>query len=263
MAGITWRINLYMKSIKKSVLVAMIIAISMFVTMPIFAISVNQLPKEERAAANKIMNAIKTDKKNETYLKIGSSNINHELMEKAILDTYYPYYRPYILDYYETYENGRCEGEYLIRIKEAKAMYNYNSLLKKKAKTLVKKYTTKKMSKKKKATVLAKKVAGCLSYKCFNDNNIEVSLAKNLKKNKGACIVYSQLYQACCDQAKIDCYHVIGYAEGGYHSWTKCKIGKKWYYSDICFYDGTHNKKYIMSKKQWKTHKTERTVKVF
>lgn len=59
----------------------------------------------------------------------------------------------------------------LIHAKSAKTVYEYNKLLRKKAKRIVKKYVKKHMTKKQKEKAIAKGIANTLSYKKYSNEN--------------------------------------------------------------------------------------------
>lgn len=223
------------------------------------------LKGEDKKIADTIINRIITSKAKYDFIPLADpAKVSNEGRIIAYVDEKCgKYFRISACNYSQEWVNDRWFDGFVIYTKDAKAIYKYNDMLVKKAKKIVKKYTKKKMSKKKKARALAKGVARCLSYKYFDDSHLETSISNNLKKNKGACFTYAQMYQACCDLAKIKCEHVIGYADEGYHSWNRVKIGKKWRYVDVTWYDCTKNGKYILKSKLWKSHRISRIVKVY
>lgn len=249
-----------MSFFKRNLLI--VIACCVLFSSPVYAVT---LKGEDKKIADTIMKRIKSSNARYDFIPLADpSKMDDASSIIAYVDEKCgKYYRISTCNYSREWIKDKWFDGFVIYTKNAKAIYNYNDMLVKKAKKIVKKYTRKKMSKKKKAKALARGVAKCLSYKCYNDDNLETSISNNLKKNKGACFTYAQLYQACCDLAKIRCEHVIGYADGGYHSWNRVKIGNKWKYVDVTWYDCTKKSKYILNGKLWRSHRISYIVVVF
>lgn len=230
-------------------------------SIPAHAVS---LGGEEKKVAGRIMNCIKTSKNRVDLVSIpGYKSVNTDAIERYVDEKCGRYYRITTCSYSPEWRGDSWFDGFYVYTREAKALYNYNTMLEKKAKKIVKRYTNKRMSKKAKAKALAKGVAKYLSYRDFDENNWEVTLSNNLKKNKGVCCTYAQLYQACCDRAKIRCEFVYGYADGGFHSWNRVRIGGKWRYVDVTWYDCTKQSKYILKSRQWRSHRTQGAVTVY
>ena len=81
-------------------------------------------------------------------------------------------------------------------------------------------------------------------------------LYDSLKDGKGNCDAYSQIAQAVCDYAGIECKYVTGRVETGYHAWNKVKIEGKWYYVDF-----TWNRS--LNTELWQDHIQETEKKYF
>ena len=248
-----------MSFVKRCLLTVLICC--MCVSSSAYALS---LGGEDKKVADTIMNRIiRSNSRIDLVMAPESDRMHPDLVERYVDEKCGKYYRVTTCLYTREWHDDRWFEGFVIHTRDAKNMYNYNTMLVKKAKKIVKKYTRKRMSKKNKARALAKGVAKMLSYRDYDDNDVEASMARNLKKNKGVCCTYAQLYQACCDIAKIECVHVIGYADGGLHSWNRVKIGKKWKFVDTTWYDATKRSKYIMSSKLWGSHKMVRSIIVF
>lgn len=54
-----------------------------------------------------------------------------------------------------------------------------------------------------------------------------------LEKGLAVCDGYSKTFALLCNMEDIDCYRVVGTANGGGHAWNKVKIGDEWYMCDI------------------------------
>ncbi|WP_165571319.1 transglutaminase domain-containing protein [Flavobacterium reichenbachii] len=77
----------------------------------------------------------------------------------------------------------------------------------------------------------------------LNNKNIDVSAAVTLANKKSVCSGYANLFKAICDNAKIKCVVIIGYAKGyGYngkklsepnHAWNAVKLYDKWELIDV------------------------------
>lgn len=84
-----------------------------------------------------------------------------------------------------------------------------------------------------------------------------MSTSQTLKKRKGICYQYSDLFNAMCGHAGIPSLRVDGYSRGQYyneddtfyepdHSWNAVKLDGKWYLLDLTWGSG-----YMAQKKQW------------
>lgn len=77
----------------------------------------------------------------------------------------------------------------------------------------------------------------------LNNKQIDVSAISTLENRKSVCAGYANLFKAICDNAKIKCAVVRGYAKGfGYngekltqpnHAWNAVKIYDKWELVDV------------------------------
>ena len=76
-----------------------------------------------------------------------------------------------------------------------------------------------------------------------NNKQIDVSAIATLKNRKSVCSGYANLFKAICDNAKIKCAVIEGYAKGyGYkegkltepnHAWNAVKLYEKWELIDV------------------------------
>lgn len=130
--------------------------------------------------------------------------------------------------------------------------FEINRVLEKYANRIKRKYVKAKMSPMKKAKAIAKGVAKTLSYKT---GRTQENTLKYLKKKKGDCSVYANLYYAACRTCGLDCQYVHVDTSEGPHVSNRVRIGKKWYYTDTTWYDETHKGKYIMSGRLWSSHR--------
>lgn len=130
-----------------------------------------------------------------------------------------------------------------------KKCYNKNMKCKAIAKKWAKQCVKKGMSTGQKRDAIGKYLAKKMSY----SPNIH-SAAIALKKKRGACDVYSTLYNYMCKGVGIDS---VRCCLSKYHEWNTMKIGKKRYYIDVTFYDtGGKESKYLhMTKLREKAHK--------
>lgn len=133
-----------------------------------------------------------------------------------------------------------------------------NRLLNAKAKKVVSKNIRRKASQKKKAKAIAKGTASLLKYKAYDPRRTEASTLKNLKKNKGYCLIYALVCKAACERAGLKCLIAYGKADGGDHAWNKVLVNGKWRYVDACWYDCTHKSRYLLSNRLWPSHKLKR-----
>ena len=248
-----------MFKLKRCLSTALILCMCLSFSAPAVSLS-----REEKKVADTILSRIRAGGGFRDYVSVADSGrIDTGRIEAYVDEVCGRYYRTTTCSYTPEWAGGVWFDGFTVYTSEANSMYIYNSLLVKKAKAIVKKSTRRKMSKTAKAKALAKAVAKKLSYRDYNPNRWEASLANNLKKNKGVCCTYAQLYQACCDIAKIPCQHVVGYADGGLHSWNRVRLKGKWRYVDVTWYDCTKQSRYILRKKQWRSHRATRYCTVF
>lgn len=141
--------------------------------------------------------------------------------------------------------------------KTARPLLKVNELIESKASSVVRKARLKKNSSaKSKATKIAVAAADLLRYEMFDSANPEASSLRNLKKNRGCCLVYSLIYQAACDKAGLRCRVCVGTARGGLHSWNRVRVNGKWKYVDACWYDTTNgDRRYLLSTRLWSSHR--------
>lgn len=77
-----------------------------------------------------------------------------------------------------------------------------------------------------------------------NSRNIDVSAISTLENRKSVCAGYANLFKAICDNAKIKCTVIVGYAKatGFYygekltkpnHAWNAVKLYDKWELIDV------------------------------
>lgn len=76
-----------------------------------------------------------------------------------------------------------------------------------------------------------------------NNRQIDVSAISTLENRKSVCAGYANLFKAICDNTKIKCAVVVGYAKGyGYHgeklskpdhAWNAVKLYDKWELIDV------------------------------
>jgi transglutaminase/protease-like cytokinesis protein 3 len=180
----------------------------------------------------------------------------------AVNNTYFRYYEEidmYISHIYSTSnEDSAPKTEYTLNTRGSRLTYQIGENLKKRSKKIRKKYVKKSMSKKQKAKAIAKGVSKQFKYKVYRDSDILGSTYANLKKNKAYCHVYSYLFRDTCIDAGLPCDYIMGMADGGSHAWNRVKIGKKWYYYDVTYYDSTKYSKYLGAKKNWRSHRPSR-----
>ena len=65
-----------------------------------------------------------------------------------------------------------------------------------------------------------------------------------LEEGLAVCDGYSKTFSLLCNMENIDCYRVVGTANGGGHAWNKVKVDGEWYMCDITWteelsYDST------------------------
>ena len=180
----------------------------------------------------------------------------------AVNNTYFRYYEEidmYVSGIYGTpREDGTPRTEYTLNTRESRLTYQIGENLRNRSKKIRKKYVKKSMSKKQKAKAIAKGISKQFKYKLYRDDDILGSTYANLKKGKAYCHVYSYLFRDTCIDAGLTCDYVIGIADGDDHAWNRVKIGKKWYYYDITYYDSTKYSKYLGAKKNWRSHRPSR-----
>ena len=144
---------------------------------------------------------------------------------------------------------------FVVHAKNGKKAMEIDRLIRSKARKIVSKKVRKKMSQRKKAKAIAVGTASALSYKRFG-KDVEGSTARNLKKNKGYCMIYALVYQAACDRAGLKCKVAFGTANGEEHAWNQVSIGGKRRYVDACWYDASNGSgRYVLSSGLWRTHK--------
>lgn len=66
------------------------------------------------------------------------------------------------------------------------------------------------------------------------------SAYSTLKKGKGTCLGYTLLFQRLAMAVGLKCYMVTGEAGNERHAWNLVKIGRRYYYLDVCWMDGTY-----------------------
>lgn len=82
----------------------------------------------------------------------------------------------------------------------------------------------------------------------INNKQIDVSAEITLKNKKSVCSGYSNLFKALCDEIKIKCVIIEGYAKGfGYrgellkepnHAWNAVKLYDRWELIDVTWGSG-------------------------
>lgn len=234
---------------------------SIILVQSVFAdLSFSDLTAEEKELANQIMYTVNNSPDSYSRHGFTISENSFNRVVSAINNAYYPYFEGidvYIENYYADGTFG-----YLLSIRNTKLISKIGDLLNKKAKTIVKKKIKKKkkMSTIKKANAIAKGIASLFKYKVYSTNDELGSAYKNLKRNKAYCEIYSYLFRDACRLVGIHCQYLEGVAGGTPHGWNRIRVGGKWRYYDVTWYDGTKNKKYLGSKKLWKTHKIDQIV---
>ena len=221
------------------------------------ALQVRDLAKSEKAVAMTIMKKVKAGKGRIYRFKTSLSKESMVRVEKAINNTYYS------CDGRITIDTGNYDkGEpvpYEVDIKQSKRDYELNWQLRAAVRWILKKARLRKsMKPKQKYDAIAKAVAA--RFRGVDSAGYESPKAASyLKRRIGNCSVYFRVFAEACRKTGLNCQMVRGILkEGGRrypHGWNRVKIGRRWYYYDVTWYDGTGNSKYLGSKKQWKTHK--------
>ena len=152
-----------------------------------FGMSLNN---QEKIVAGRIIECIKkAGASQETFISVpGTSSVNLERIEEYVDATVGPYFRIHTCRYttgFETYGKG-----FYVHAGISRTILEYNPLLKKKAKKIVRQHVKKNRSKKQKVQAICRGVAKTPSYKRCNRRSYTRSMLQNLKRNKGACNAY-------------------------------------------------------------------------
>ena len=96
---------------------------------------------------------------------------------------------------------------------------------------------------------VSKYIANRVKYKAGSNNPLD------LLDEGGMCCAYSMLFYKMATRLGAEAYICYGYASNGIysgaHAWNMVKLGEKYYFYDITFYDSGRNKKYIHSDTTW------------
>ena len=222
----------------------------LFVSSVFAKTTIKDLKDIEKKTANEIMSWVLTSNQKH-YVFTSDLSVDQMIkVNEAIDNTYYADYNKLILNGKRSKRTGTVT--YDVEIAGSRDFYNVNKVLNKYAKQIKKKYVKSGMSTKAKAKAIARGVANKLSYK---ENVTQDTMLKNLKKKKGNCSVYANLYFATCRLCGIHCQYAHVSTSVGPHVCNRVKSGKKWLYTDACWYDATGNSKYICAKSLWGSHR--------
>ena len=206
----------------------------------------------ERKTADDIMKQVLTGRQKHYVFTSDLTVAQMIRVNNAIDNTYYADYNKLILNGKRSRRTGVVT--YDVEIEGSRDFYKVNRLLEKYAKQIIKKRVKPGMTSRAKAKALAKGVAKKLSYK---SNVTQDNALKNLKKKKGCCWVYSNLYGAACRKCGLNSEYVHVDTYAGPHVCNRVKAGGKWFYTDVTWYDNSsgNRSRYIMSRSLWPSHR--------
>lgn len=87
-----------------------------------------------------------------------------------------------------------------------------------------------------KALYIAKWIVNNTKYDKAYRND---SAYSTLKKGKGTCLGYTLLFQRLAMEVGLKSYVIIGETDNERHAWNLVKIGRRYYYLDVCWMDNS------------------------
>ena len=180
----------------------------------------------------------------------------------AINETYCPYTGSISARIGRDKKNSEKQYTISLRLdaKKAQKTLRTNKSDEKLMKRWLRKCTSKKMSKKKKAIEIAKYIAKKTRYKSFKKTSKAKEADSLLRKGYGNCRAAAELYKEMCKAAGIpSCRRVHGYTKrkGNNHAWNTLILGNTRYYTDVTFYRSHRHErknKYLVVRKLPRTH---------
>ena len=235
---------------------AMIIAATAAAALLSAPASARMISATKATAKAAIVRELKSGKGDYSFIRVKMSEPEAERIISEIEREKFRLWRGEPVSYLRQWisETTWFEG-FAVRPRKGGRLMEINRLLDAKAKKIVSKKVKKGMSQKKKAKAIASGTASLLKYGMYDRRNEEASTLRNLKKNRGYCLIYALVYQAACEKAGLQCRVAYGRADGDEHAWNKVRVGGKWRYVDACWYDGARSSKYVLSKRLWPSHK--------
>ena len=223
-----------------------------------------KLTAVQRRFGKAVMKAIREG--TEDVVSIGEWAISYdeeEAVSGAISDMWYLFSGyPVFYRADSTYYEGTRKEEFLVDVRESRRMLEESEKLIRMCKTYVKVHVSAKAAQKKKADAI---IEGLCRYMDYSTNISSVRSA--IRRGKGVCADYSQIFRALCLSYGIQCRLISGLAEtraGVWeeHAWNQVRINGRWYYVDTTWLDaylsaGENMKSapYYLSKRLWRDHR--------